>query len=151
VNEFDLSGQFIPLVVGAAIAARAAVTIGTAIAVRYAVKTAVPIVIKKAIPFLVKKAPKHASKAWQGAKNWGGKGKTAIRAKASQWGGSNSRLFGNDKYGTREGILNRRSNTVKIGWSHVGTKKEAYAVFRVGWNWKGQKKHIDIKKGRRVW
>jgi len=65
--------------------------------------------------------------------------------------GPKSPIFGNDRMRTGSGILNQRNNIVKIGWSHVGTKKEAYGVFRIGWKWNGKDKHIDLFKGGRWW
>ena len=44
-----------------------------------------------------------------------------------------------------------KTNQIKVGWSHVGTKKTANLVFRVGFNAFGKARHIDIVKGRRLW
>ena len=67
--------------------------------------------------------------------------------------GVNSRLFGSSHrmIGTRSGILNRRSNIIKFGWSHVGTRQKAHLVYRIGFNFRKKPRHIDYGRGYRLW
>ena len=67
--------------------------------------------------------------------------------------GVNSRLFGSrhPMIGRRSGILNRSTNLIKFGWSHVGTQKRGNLVYRVGWKWNNRSRHIDYGRGYRLW
>jgi len=67
--------------------------------------------------------------------------------------GVNSRLFGSNHrmIGTRSGILNKKTNVVKFGWSHVGTKKQASLTYRIGFKFNSKPRHIDFGKGYRLW
>lgn len=67
--------------------------------------------------------------------------------------GVSSRLFGSrhPMIGRRSGILNRSTNLLKFGWSHVGTQKRANLVYRVGWKWNNRSRHIDYGRGYRLW
>ena len=67
--------------------------------------------------------------------------------------GVSSRLFGSNHrmIGTRSGILNKKTNVVKFGWSHVGTKKQASLTYRIGFKFNSKPRHIDFGKGYRLW
>ena len=67
--------------------------------------------------------------------------------------GVNSRLFGSSHkmIGVRSGILNRKTNVIKFGWSHTGTSKKANLVYRIGFKFNNKARHIDFGRGYRLW
>lgn len=64
--------------------------------------------------------------------------------------GVNSKLFGNARFGTSAGKLNNYGK-IKIGWSHRGNQRLGYAVFRVGFKYKNQPRHINLAWGPKLW
>lgn len=69
--------------------------------------------------------------------------------------GVNSKLFGNSRFGSRSGILNRAGTPLKAGWSHVGTRQQGSLVFRYGIgktsNSSKSRFHITMGKAWRLW
>ncbi len=94
-----------------------------------------------------KSVSKKSSVKSNTSKSAGSKKTLGEKAYDNKYIGKDSKLFGNDKFGSRSGILNQRDNIVKIGWSHVGSKGNIFATFRVGWRYGGESKHLDILRG----
>lgn len=157
VNQFDLDGRAIPIIVGFLLwnAARAAAPHVARAAVNYVVRPAVQHVAKKVAPNLTRKITVAARKipsVYQDIKQ-----KVAKKVMSVQWKlgnrlynnkyvGVNSKLFGNARHGTRAGILNNYGYK-KIGWSHIGNRNLGYAVFRYA---KGDV-HKNILWGPKLW